>query len=129
VNDVVRVSFCCNDERGNQSGRARAVHVEDDGETIELESPWISETEDFRGYPLFDWSTDTATGISIVRVGHLRVQALGLQVWFGNVFWNAVRIGRTDAKRLVNYLVETRNWQILAGPDVSDLLPAGWADR
>lgn len=116
--EIITVSFCCNDERGNCAGRVRAVHVDDDGETIEMESPWASENDYDRVFPSIHFEARH------VRVGHLRLLMTADRAWHGNIFWHGVQLFRDDAKRLVRYLVETRDFQIVAYPLDSTLLPA-----
>lgn len=116
--ELISVSFCCNDDRGSFAGRVRAVHIDADGDTIELESPYLSESAYNRVFPLirFEWPQQ-------IYVGHLRLLMVSEKDWHGNIFWHQVTLLRDDVKRLARYLVDVRGFQVCAWPHATDLLP------
>lgn len=116
--DLVWVSLCCNDDRGNCAGRVRKVDIDDDGELIELESPWWSENDYDRVFP------SVRIEARHVRVGHARLLVSRDRDWYGNIFWHGFEVFADDARKLVRYLTETRGFQVIAAPVESRFLPS-----
>jgi hypothetical protein len=90
---------------------------------IELESPYISESDYSRVFPRF--SVDHTR--QRVRIGHCLLPFAGYRDMYGNIFWCAVGLKANRVKDLVRYLVNVRDWQIVSGPTESRFLPKGWA--
>lgn len=95
---MIRVSFCCNDDRGNFSGRVSEIIFGDrdlvieggpvlmrrDGEMVKVNRIWIAGSE---------WTT-----------------------WHGNIFWDSCLITVTAAKRLAKWLL-ARGWKVTERAD------------
>jgi hypothetical protein len=84
--------FCCNDERGNFTGRIE--HVAIDEENITLVGPSITYRVEERG----------------ILVGRRRFSHIDAADWVGHWFWNSATLHTQEAKRLVSYLLE-RGWR------------------
>lgn len=89
------VMLCCNDERGNFTGRVEQVSIEDE---IRLES-----------------RTERGLGVafdrSLLRVSRRYFRCSNHQSCVGNIFHDAVSMEKDSAKLLVEYLIE-RGWSI-----------------
>jgi hypothetical protein len=91
---VIRVAFCCNDERGNHTEYVSAIDFGDSD--IRIAGPDRSMRQVMFG----------------VRIGRRKYETSG--VWVsgaGNIFWDATAMPIDDARRLVQDLV-LGGWQI-----------------
>lgn len=118
----VFVSLCVNDpDNGQDTGRVCAVHVDDDGETIELETGWLRDSDN----PTYAIERVLKGGMQCarVRVGRHTYWIGGYRQWYGNWCWDAVTMTRREARRLIVNLL-ARGFTVTAGPVGSELLPA-----
>lgn len=88
------VMLCCNDERGNFTGRVEQVSI---GDEIHLEATGRAPTLRFE--PEF------------IKVGRARFDCRSHQTWVGNVFWDAVNMDEVAAANLVEHLLSL-GWTI-----------------
>lgn len=123
MKEFISVMLCCNDANGTFTGRVRKIDIDDQGELIELESPWCSESDYNRVFP------SVRIEQHHLHVGHVKLLVAEHRSRVGNIFWNRAMVLKQDTKKLVRYLAGTRKWQIVGGPIESELLPTGWADR
>lgn len=86
---AIRIMLCCNDERGEPTWMMDRVDFEDaDGHRVALRGPSI------------------CCRAGIGWFGRRRFRVDSHQTWVGNVHWDAVRMSKTEALRLLRYLLE-----------------------
>lgn len=87
-----RVTFCCNDDRGNFTGRVSDIHV---GREIMLSG-----------------SSRAVRFLSDgVKVGKHTYSCSNYSVWTGNLFWDSVSMSTASARLLVETLLAT-GWKV-----------------
>lgn len=95
----------CNDERGNPTGRAETIDIHtEDGDRIALVGGQVSiglETPKDRS--LFPYR---------VKIGRVDVPAVAYREWVGNWCCDAVTLRKSDAIRVLNYIVNKRDWHV-----------------
>lgn len=80
-----RIMFCCNDERGNHTGRVSEIEIGD-----EMRLAWTgSRPPAMRAVP------------SGVKIGRRVYECRGWSEWVGNVFWNAASMAEPQARQLI----------------------------
>lgn len=89
---VYRVMLCCNDERGDFTGRVESVEVSDE---IRLSGP-------ARTLRFLD---------DRIKVGRRTYPCRDRAVMVGNVFWDAVSMAEGAARELVEYL-KASGWTV-----------------
>lgn len=89
---IYSVMFCCNDERGNFTGRVEAIEV---GEEIRL--VWPSDRA-----PTLRFRDSTPP---TVQVGRRNYPCRGRQCWVGNVCWDATSMEADTAHLFVDHLL------------------------
>lgn len=108
----VIVSFCTNDEHGNDTGKVCAVHL-DDG-AIELQWGEIGSEPTYRIVGSFLW------------LQRRRYDIGGIRTWYGNWCWTGIALKPTEAAKLLNNLTKDDRWHCEGGwCDLSDAFVAG----
>ena len=122
TSDDVFVSLYVNDPaNGMDTGRVCAVHVDDDGENIELETGYLRDSDN----PTYAIERQMKGGFQCakVRVGRHTYWIGGYRQWVGNWCWDGVSMTRREARRLIVNLL-ARGFTVTAAPCGSELLPA-----
>lgn len=107
---MIRVSFCCNDQRGNFTGKVDAVDFHDRrGFEARLQGPTIR----------FDHETDGAVP-GRVKVGRRKFEVTEYRYGVGNWCWDGVAMSQAESQRLLTYLLErgfqVEEWTTSGGP-------------
>jgi hypothetical protein len=86
------VMFCCNDDRGNFTGRVEQVEVANDIRLV--------------GLP-----RKMAVMPTMVKVSRHTYECSDFVPWVGNIFWDACSMSESEALRLVRDLI-TSGWTV-----------------
>lgn len=89
-----RIMLCCNDDRGNPTGRVEEIQI---GDEIKLVHPG-------RGITLHHQGTST-------KIGRISYDSRNPATWVGNVFWDAVTMDADVAHILAQNLISS-GWVI-----------------
>jgi len=108
----IRVSFACNDERGNFAGRAWAAHPESLYRVGR--HPWDAELVHD------DWGRGVALTVDHARL-KLRIHRVWFpfkahRTWHGNWCWDSFDFERATGKRLLAVMRRHGAWHCEAGP-------------
>lgn len=99
---MIRVAFCCNDDRGNFTGRVDEIIFGDHDLVIE-------------GGPVLMRRDD-----DMVKVSRIWSAGSEWTVWHGNLFWDSCEMTVTAAKRIVKFLLR-RGWKVTERADGASL--------
>lgn len=112
---MIRVAFCCNDQRGNETGRVDAIDFSDSrGHEARLTGPALR-------FWLWVNSIATTNPLARVKVGRrfFDITPHSYKYGYGNWCWDAVTMSQAESKRLLAYLLErgfeAEDWT-LTGP-------------
>lgn len=94
--ELLSVSFCCNDERGYPQGYVVSIEIRtNDGHELELESPYFDAGPVFR--------LGSARSEMVVRVGQRRFPISSYRYHVGNFCWDAATMTRQAARECVKH--------------------------
>lgn len=108
----LRISFCCNDDRGNFTGRATAADLESLYRVGR--HPWDAELVHD------DWGRGVALTVDGPRM-KLRIHRVwfpfkAVRTWYGNWCWDSFEFERSTGKRLLGVMQSAGTWHCEAGP-------------
>jgi len=106
------VMFCCNDDYGGFSGRVEAVEIQDEIRLVCSKA----------ALPVMKWCEQSR--YTSVQIGRRSFPCHSRQVNVGNIFWDAASMTETQARTLVQHLLET-GWTVeehTEGGQFADLL-------
>lgn len=95
--------LCCNDHRsGVFLGYAEAVEVQE----VSLVGGRVSVNYEMKKLA----RAQTVEGDHTLRIGRIRVPALGYKTWVGNWCWDLVHVRAVHALTILNYLASKSDW-------------------
>ena len=95
---MIRVAFCCNDDRGNFASRVSEIVFGDHDLVIEG-GPVVMRRED-----------------DMVKVSRIWLAGYEWVVWHGNLFWDSCEMTVAASKRLARFLL-ARGWTVTERAD------------
>jgi len=109
---MIDVSILTNDERGNDTGRISAIHLDD---ALELNWGEIGSAPSYR-----------LVARKFFFLQRHRYDVHGIREWYGNWCWTGIGLSAEDTARLLNACSKDDRWHVEGGwCDLSDAFVEG----